>query len=135
MYGFLDPFRILGVPGTRIRVVIANPTRFLRDALYDAIQHQPDFEVVGEVADESTIPVVADRLKPDCLIVPLEQEGGPTLLCDRVLGSHPSTKIVAIGQGSDVLAIYWRCKQGHLRCTYDTASRKGILRALRFSVA
>ncbi len=121
--------------GTRIRVVIANPTRFLRDALYDAIQAQPDFEVVGEVADESAISSVADRLRPDCLIVPLEQEGGPMLLCDRVLESHPATKIVAIDQGTDVVAIYWRCKDGHLRCTYGTASRKGILRALRFSVS
>lgn len=118
-----------------IRVVIANSTRFLREAIYDAIEDNPHFEVVGEVCDEGTIPFVANRLKPDCVIVPLEGPKDPSPVCVQLLDSNPHTIVVAIGQGADPLAIYWKAMGGRIRCTYGPATREGILQALHFSIS
>ena len=118
-----------------IRVVIANPTRFLREAIYEAIEENPEFIVVGEVSDEGTIPLVADWLKPDCVIIPLERSENPSSVCLQVLDSNPCTIIVAIGQGPDPLAIYWKSDGGQIRRTYGPATRDGILEALHFSVS
>ena len=123
------------VEDKRIRVLIAHPTRFLRDSLFEAISDEPDFEVIGEVADESSILAVANRLKPDCLVVPLEQEDQLVPVWEEVLASNPETKIVAMGQGTNALTIYWKCKEGRVRHTYGTSSRRGILQALRYTVS
>ncbi len=119
----------------RIRVVIAYPTRFIRDALHEAISEDPDFEVIGEVADEGPTVEVANRLKPDCLIVPLEQEERLVPVWEEVLENNPETKLVAMGPATDVLTIYWKDERGHVRKTYGTSSREGILDALRYPVA
>jgi hypothetical protein len=44
-------------------------------------------------------------------------------------------RIVAIGEGTDVVEIYWTSEEGDIRCTYTPASREAILRALHFSTA
>jgi hypothetical protein len=41
-------------------------------------------------------------------------------------------RIVAIGEGTDVVEIYWMSEEGDIRRTYTTASRDAILRALHF---
>lgn len=114
-------------------MLIANPIRFVRDALHEAIGEEPDFEVLGDIGDEEAIAIVADRLKPDCLIIALDRPGAPPEVCRQVLGSNPAIVVIALGKGPEMLAIYWKSAEGPIRCTYGTASREGILRALRFS--
>jgi DNA-binding NarL/FixJ family response regulator len=115
----------------KIRVLIANSTRIWRDMLYDTIREEPDIEVVGDVSDEDAIGPVTERTNPDCLIVPLDEPGGMPVFTE-ILAKRPHVRIVAIGEGSDVIAIYWRSEEGNVRCTYTTASREAILRALHF---
>lgn len=115
----------------KIRVLIANSTRIWRDMLYDTIRDEPDIEVVGDVSDEEAIGPATERTNPDCLIVPLNEPGAKPIGTD-ILASRPHMRIVAIGEGADVLAIYWRPDEGSVRCTYTTASREAVLRALHF---
>lgn len=117
----------------KIRVLIANPTRVLRDLLYDTIRKQPGIEIVGDVSEEDAILSAAVRTNADCVIIPLGEDSLPQAMCSEILTSRPDVKIVAIGEGTNVLAVYWRCKEGEVRCTYSTASRKSILQALQFS--
>jgi DNA-binding NarL/FixJ family response regulator len=118
----------------KIRVLIANPTRIWRDMLYDTIRSEPDIEVVGDVSDEDAIVSVTERTNPDCLIVPLDEPGAMPI-CKEILAKRPHLRIVAIGEDADVVAIYWRSEEGDVRCTYTTASREAILRALHFATA
>jgi len=118
----------------KIRVLIANPTRIWRDMLYDTIREEPDIEVVGDVSDEEAIVSVTERTNPDCLIVPLDDPGAKPR-CTEILAKRPHVRIVAIGEGADVVAIYWRSEEGNVRCTYTAASREAILRALHFSTS
>jgi len=119
----------------QIRVLIANPTRFLRDSLYEALRQQPGFEVVEDVSEEAAIVPATERTDPDCLIVPLDDPSAPTLIYTEMLAKRPNMRIVAIGEGTNMVAVYWRCQAGDVRCTYTTASRQNILRALRFSTS
>lgn len=115
----------------KIRVLIANPTRILRDLLYEAIYRQPGIEIVGDVSEDDAIATAAQRTDADCVIVPLGETGLPIPICAEILSHKPHTKIVAIGEGTNVVALYWKTEKGEVRCTYSTASKKSILQAVR----
>jgi len=117
----------------KIRVLIANSTRIWRDMLYNTIREEPDIEIVGDVSEEKAIVPATERANPDCLIVPLDRHGGTLAICTEILTKRPHVRIVAIGEGSDVVEIYWMSEEGDVRRTYTTASREAILRALHFS--
>jgi DNA-binding NarL/FixJ family response regulator len=117
----------------KIRVLIANSTRIWRDMLYDTIREEPDIEVVGDVSEENAIVPATERTNPDCLIVPLDEPGAAMQICTAILAKRPHVRIVAIGEGTDVVEIYWMTEEGDIRRTYTTASREAILRALHFS--
>jgi DNA-binding NarL/FixJ family response regulator len=119
----------------KIRVLIANSTRIWRDMLYDAIRAEPDIVVVGDVTEENAIVSATERTDPDCVIVPLDEPGAAMPICKKILTKRPHIRIVAIGEATDVVEIYWMSEEGDIRCTYTTASREAILRALHFSTA
>jgi len=117
----------------KIRVLIANSTRIWRDMLYDTIREEQDIEIVGDVSEENAIVPATERTNPDCLIVPLDESGAEMSICAQILARRPHIRIVAIGEGTDVVEIYWMSEEGDIRRTYTTASREAILRALHFS--
>ena len=119
----------------KIRVLIANSTRIWRDMLYDAIRAEPDIAIVGDVTEENAIVPATERTNPDCVIVPMDEPGAAMPICKKILTKRPHIRIVAIGEGTDVVEIYWMAEEGDIRCTYTTASREAILRALHFSTA
>ena len=117
----------------KIRVLIANSTRIWRDMLYDTIREEPDIEVVGDVSEESAIVPATERTNPDCVIVPLDLPGAAMPMCTQILSKRPNVRIVAIGEASDVVEIYWMSDGRNIRCTYTTASRAALVKALHFS--
>ena len=117
----------------KIRVLIANATRIWRDMLYDTIREESDIEVVGDVSEENAIVPATERTNPDCVIVPLDEPGAAMPIYTEILAKRPHIRIVAIGEGTDVVEIYWMSEEGKIRRTYSTASREAILRALHFS--
>ena len=117
----------------KIRVLIVNSTRIWREMLYDTIREEPDIEIVGDVSEEDALVLATERTDPDCLIVPLEEPGIAMSICTQILVKRPHVRIVAIGEGTDVVEIYWMSEDGDVRRTYTTASREAILRALHFS--
>ena len=117
----------------KIRVLIANSTRIWRDLLYDTIREESDIEVVGDVSEENAIVSATERTNPDCVIVPLDEPGVSLSMYTTILLRRPHVRIVAIGEGTDVVEIYWKSEEGDIRRTYSTASREAILQALHFS--
>jgi len=117
----------------KIRVLIANSTRIWRDILYDTIREESDIEVVGDVSEENAIFSATERTNPDCVIVPLYEPGVSLSMYTTILMRRPNVRIVAIGDGTDVVEIYWKSEEGDIRRTYSTASREAILKALHFS--
>jgi DNA-binding NarL/FixJ family response regulator len=103
--------------------------------LYETIREESDIEVVGDVSEENAIFSATERTNPDCLIVPLDEPGVSLSMYTTILTKRPHVRIVAIGEGTDIVEIYWMSEEGDIRRTYSTATREAIVRALHFSTA
>ena len=57
----------------RVRVLVANRPRLMRDLVLATVGDQPDIEIVGETQDEAEITELVERMRPDYLIVSSEQ--------------------------------------------------------------
>ena len=53
----------------RLRVLVANRPRLMRELVLATIGDPSDIEVVGEVSEESALAEVIEELRPDALIL------------------------------------------------------------------
>jgi DNA-binding NarL/FixJ family response regulator len=53
----------------RVRVLVANHPRLMRELVMATIADQPDIEVVGEVQNESDLTDIVEQVQPDVLII------------------------------------------------------------------
>ncbi len=58
--------------GAKIRILVADDHPMLREGLVAVLSTQPDFDVVGEAADGSEVVSLAQRLRPDVILLDLE---------------------------------------------------------------
>jgi chemotaxis response regulator CheB len=117
------------VPLKRVRVLVANRPRLMRDLLLSAIADQPDIEVIGEVFEESRLSEVVDELQPDALIVTLESPEKHSALCGFLLGRHPKMKILALAPERNQGLYYWAVVD--IRSQHLESSEAMVLEALR----
>jgi len=113
----------------RIRVLVANRPRLMRELVLATIADQPDIEVVGELQDDNKIVEATGQLLPDCLIIALEESGARPKLCDEVLERWPNTKILALAAKENNSIFYWATLV--VRSNRVETSEEGILSALR----
>jgi chemotaxis response regulator CheB len=113
----------------RVRVLVANRPRLMRDLLLSSIADQPDIEVVGEVFDESRLPETVDELLPDALIVTLENTDKHAALCGFLLGRYPKMKIIALAPERNLGLYYWAVV--NIRSQQLESSEARVLEALR----
>ena len=113
----------------RVRVLVANRPRLIRDLLLSAIADQPDIDVVGEVFDESQLAHVVDELQPDALVITLESADKRAALCGFLLGLHPKMKILALAPERNEGLYYWAVVD--IRSQRLESSEASVLEALR----
>ena len=65
-----------------IRILVANRPRLMRESILEALSDQPDFEIVGEVAEESKISENVQRTLPNFVVIALDQPGKRPAICD-----------------------------------------------------
>lgn len=118
----------------KIHVLIANPTRILRDALYETVRGEPDIEVDGEVSDEDAVVSAAELTHSDCVVIGIGEGGVRIPFCRTLFAANPFVRILAISESADLAALCWWAG-GDVRCNYMKASRKTVLAALRSSPA
>lgn len=61
----------------RVRVLVANRPRLMREMVIATISDQPDIEIVGEVVNEDDLNNVVEQAQPDVLILSLEEPEKP----------------------------------------------------------
>jgi DNA-binding NarL/FixJ family response regulator len=113
----------------RIRVLVANRPRLMRELVLATISDQPDIEVVGEIQDDSQILEIAGQVSPDCLIIALEESGVRPKICDELLERWPNMKILALAAKDNISIYYWATLV--IRSNRVETSEEGILSALR----
>src|SRR5258708_18884910 len=80
----------------KIRVLVANRPRLMRELVVATLADQSDIEIVGETANEADITEQVDRLPPDCLVITLESPEARPGLCGFLLGRYPQMKSLTV---------------------------------------
>ena len=113
----------------RIKVLVANRPRLMRELVLEAISAHPEIEVMGEIQDDSKIAEVVDQLHPDCVVIGLDQSDSRPGICDLLLDRYPHLKILALAAERNSSICYWATV--NIRSNRVETSEQGILDALR----
>ena len=113
----------------KIRVLVANRPRLMRDLVLATIANQPDIEVVGEAQNESEITELVDTVRPDIVIIALDQTEGRPELCGFLLGRYPRMKVLAVAPQENNSILYTAFVD--IRAKRVENSEEGLLNSLR----
>ena len=113
----------------KIRVLVANRPRLMRELVLATIADQPDIEVVGETQNEAEIAELVDMTRPDFLIMALDQAEGRPELCGFLLGQYPRMKVLAVAPQENNSILYSAFVD--IRAKHVENSEQGLLDSLR----
>jgi chemotaxis response regulator CheB len=105
----------------------------MREMVLATIADEPDIEVVGETESEAQITELVERMRPDYLIIGLEQPEVRPGLCGFLLGRYPQMKILAVSAQQHQSVFYWAFVD--IRSRIVETSEQGLLSALRYAPA
>ncbi len=113
----------------RIRVLVANQPRLMRELVLATIADQPDIDIVGEVSNENELTAAIEESQPDVLILALDVAEERAAQCGFLLGRYPQMRILALAPEQNRGTVYWAVAD--VRTTPLESSEAGILIALR----
>jgi len=112
----------------RVRVLVANRPRMMRELVLSTISDQPDIEIVGEVEDEGTLTEVVEQVQPDVLILAISEPEKSLGQCGFLLGRYPQMRILALTPEQNLGVFYWAIVD--IRSKQLECSMAGILNAV-----
>lgn len=113
----------------KIRVLVANQPRLMRELVLGTIADQPDIDVIGEVSDDAEIAAAVAEARPDVVIVALGQPNKRPGLCTALMRQFPQLRIIAVAAERNSSMLIWSVVDIHsseIECSED-----GILAAVR----
>jgi chemotaxis response regulator CheB len=113
----------------KIRVLVANRPRLMRELVMATISDQPDIEVMGDISDDTDIGEMVEQLRPDFVIIALDRADQRPALCDDLFARHPDMKILAMAPERNSSVFFWSVMD--IRSARVESSEAGILGALR----
>ena len=113
----------------RVRVLVANRPRLMREMVMATISDQPDIEIVGEVVKEDDLNEIVEQTQPDVLIVTLDEPEKPLGKCGFLLGRYPRMRILALAPEKNRGVYYWAMVD--IRNKPVESSEAGVLNAIR----
>jgi DNA-binding NarL/FixJ family response regulator len=115
-----------------IRILVADDHPVVRDGLVAVLSTQPDFKVVGEVANGVEAVELAQRLQPDVVLIDLEMPDGDGVTAIEQLRAHNQTLGIVVFTAFDtddrIVSALRAGAQGYL---LKGAPRDDIFRAVR----
>jgi len=113
----------------KVRVLVANRPRLMKDLVLATVADQPDIEVVGVTENEAEITELVERTRPDYLIIALDESEVRPGLSGFLLGRYPQMKILAVAPERNRSLFYWAFVD--IRSHPVETSEQGILSLLR----
>jgi len=113
----------------KVRVLVANRPRLMKDLVLATVADQPDIEVVGVTENEAEITELVERTRPDYLIIALDESEVRPGLSGFLLGRYPQMKILAVAPEQNRSLFYWAFVD--IRSHPVETSEEGILSLLR----
>ena len=97
----------------KLRILLADDHKIVREGLRTLINSQPDMQVVGEAANGKEVLVKARELKPDVVVMDLSMpELNGLQATERLKAEHPKMKVVALTAHEDESYLRQLCKVG-----------------------
>lgn len=93
------------------------------------IADQPDIEIVGEVGDHGDLTEAVEQVRPDVLILAMEEPEKHRAQCGFLLGRYPEMRILALAPEQNRATFYWAILD--IRTRTLESSEAGILNAVR----
>jgi hypothetical protein len=113
----------------KIKVLVANRPRLMRELVMATISDQPDIEIVGVLEDETSILEMVERAHPEFLIIALDHSDERPQICDVLLDRFPHMRILALAAERNSSIFYWASLD--IRSNRIENSEDGILGTLR----
>ncbi len=113
----------------RVRVLVANQPRLMRELIMATIADQPDIELVGEVGRHSDLTEAVEQSRPDVLIVEMDSRDRYRAQLGFLLGRYPEMRILALAPEQNRALFYWAIVD--IRSKPLERSEQGILNAVR----
>lgn len=118
------------------RILLADDHELAREALRSVLSREPDLEVVGEARDGREAVALAQRLRPDLIVMDLRMPGLDGIAATRAARTAlPATRVVvltSLDQRTHVLEALRAGAQGYL---LKGATRQEVLTTLRTVLA
>jgi DNA-binding NarL/FixJ family response regulator len=97
----------------KLRILLADDHKIVREGLRTLINSQPDMQVVGEAANGREVLVKARELKPDVVVMDLSMpELNGLQATERLKAERPEMKVVALTAHEDEAYLRQLCKVG-----------------------
>ncbi len=90
----------------KIRVLVANRPRLMRELVVATISDQPDIEIVGVLEDEASILGTIEESHPDVLIITLGRSEDRPHICDVLMDRNPRLPIMALAPERNSTTFY-----------------------------
>ena len=111
----------------KVRVLVANRPRLMRDLVLAMISEQPDIEVLGALEDDTQLRAAVAELDPDFVIIALDRADERPSICEYLLVHHPRVKVLAVAPEQDSSVFFW----SDIRSAPVESSEQGILNVIR----
>jgi DNA-binding NarL/FixJ family response regulator len=112
-----------------VRVLVANRPKLMRELIVSTLADEPGVEIVGEVAEEAEIAERVREVRPDLLVIALDDTSKRPQLCDTLLRDWPKLRIISVASQENCSVFYWASFDIH--SSEIEASEQGILNAVR----
>lgn len=118
----------------RVRVLLANRPRLMREMVLATISDQADLEIIGDVEQTANLAEIVEQARPDVLIVALDEKAAKEKEerlgeCGFLIGRYPQMRILALAPEQNRGLLYWAVVE--IRSKQVESSEAGILSALR----
>lgn len=115
----------------KVRVLVANRPRLMRELVLATISDQPDIEILGEIKDDSELVEVVAESRPDFVIIALDATEKRPDICDVLLKANPQLGILALAPERNSSMFFWAVV--NIQSQRIESSERGILSVLRRS--
>jgi DNA-binding NarL/FixJ family response regulator len=96
-----------------IRVLLAEDHRITRQGLRALLEKKQDMEVVGEAGDGRTAVRLAEKLRPDVVIMDVSMPDlNGIMATKKLIADHPDAKVIALSMHSDSMFVTEMFKSG-----------------------
>lgn len=117
-------------------IVLGDDHNIVLTGLRALLEAQPGFEVIGEAADGLKVTSLAERLKPDVLVVDLMMPGlGGFDVTRRVTKKLPETRVVILSMYSSEAHVVEAMRSGASAYVLKDASTEDLVTAIREAAA